>query len=237
MATRASSSRPSEPLLVLLRDRIREKGLTTSELALRCGLDRASLKRELAGTEALTVDNFIVLAQALDLDPAGLAQADSAAAVTPAPEEPPSAEPPPPASRFAVLPDPAPAAPDDESWEPDPSGNVALQALRVGFALAVDIFVHLDVRHLRESGIPAEVLARYPELLPLRFPVKFHRHHKPRFEKDYFGCVLSFDRLYPCELPWTAFRQVELTLPAASASPPANPAPEPPGRPVLRVVK
>lgn len=199
---------------------------------MRTGLDRAELKRSLAGSDPLTVDHFIVLAQALDLDPSGFAQAE------PEPEPEPEAPVPIP-GRLTVLPapPPRPQEEDEDLWAPDPDGNLALQTLRMGFGLCVDLFVQLDVRHLRESGIPAEVLSRYPDTLPLRIPAKFHRHHKPRFEEDHFGCTLSFDRLYSCEIPWGAFRQIELTMP--ETAPPAPPPPPPPtvGRPQLRVVK
>lgn len=210
-------TRPSEPLLTFLRDVIRQKGYTTAELADRCGIDRADLKRRLAGAEPLTVDEFVQIANALELSPTELGLAG---------------EPPGPPR---VVADGTPEAPSGPP-APDPLGNLAEQVLRMGFALGVDLFLHLDATQLADSGVPPAVRKQFPELLPLALPAKWHRHNRPRFEADSFECVLSFDRLYTCTFPWTAFRAVRFDLPVEAAPPPTVEPPAP-ARPTLRVIK
>lgn len=216
--------RPSEPLLTFLRDTVRRKGYSTAELAERTGIERAALKRRLGGSEPLTVDDLVLLSQALELSPAEIGLGG---------QEAPEVHPLPGANLVAA---------------PDPLGNLGEQVLRLGFALGVDLFLVLDSKRLGESGVPKTVLGRFPDSLPIRLEAKYHRHNKPRFEADHFECVLSFDALYTCTFPWTAFRQVTFTLPEEAPAPPAPPPPEPeppprddgtaPGRaPFLRVVK
>lgn len=210
-------SRPSDQLLEFLRDAVRRKGLTTAELARRCGLERSALKRRLAGEEPLTVDDLVVLSQALQItqEEVGLA-----ASAEPGGED-----------GTGVL---TPLRPEPIYSAPDPLGNLPEQILRLGFALGVDLFLTLDSKLLGDSGVPRSVLGRFPEALPIRLEAKYHRHNKPRFELEGFECVLSFDSLYTCSFAWAAFKQVTFQLP--TDSPP--PAPEPPApRPFLRVVK
>lgn len=216
-------SRPSEPLLTFLRDTVRRKGLSTAELADRTGIERGALKRRLGGSEPLTVDDLVLLSQALELSPTELglgAGADVEVHALP----------------HANL---VPA--------PDPLGNLAEQVLRLGFTLGVDLFLVLDSKRLGSSGVPKAVLGRFPDSLPIRLEAKYHRHNKPRFEAEFFECVLSFDALYTCAFPWAAFKQVTFTLPEDAPAPaPPPPEPEPPPKddaptptraPFLRVVK
>ena len=65
--------RPSEPLVKMLRDLARKRGLNTAALAQAAGLERARLKHVLAGRDALTVDDFVALTGALEVGPAELA--------------------------------------------------------------------------------------------------------------------------------------------------------------------
>jgi len=74
------ATRPSEPLLELLRKVSRERGMNTASLARSASLDRTHLKHVLAGSEPLTVDELIALSQVLQLGPAELGQVSSAAA-------------------------------------------------------------------------------------------------------------------------------------------------------------
>ena len=61
------ASSPSEPLLQLLRDVARKKGMNTAALAKASGLDRAHLKHVLAGSKPLTVDELIQLSELLEM--------------------------------------------------------------------------------------------------------------------------------------------------------------------------
>lgn len=212
-------SRPSDPLLGFLRDAVRRKALTTQALSEKTGLDRSVLKRRLAGTEAMTLDDLVLLSQALELTMDELQV---------------------PAASPALVAAPAAGSSDDEDDDsPDPTGNLPLQVVRLAFALGIDVMLMFDSSQLAESGVPSSVLSRFTELLPIRLEARFHRHNKPVFGPDEFQCVLSFDRLYTCHFPWTAFRQVHFVLPVEEPVAPA-PEPEPPkpaGKPFLRVVK
>lgn len=210
-------TRPSEPLLAFLRDAIRKKGLNTADLAGRVGMDRTKLKHRLAGTEDLTVDELIALSKALELTPAEM----GLGGVDPAPE----AE--------EIAPPPTPPG-------PDPFGNLARQVVEQGVALGVDLFFVLDGTQLAGSGVPKAVLAEYPDQFRLRMEARWFPQNKFRFRDDALVCMLSFDALYECTLPWSAFRTVTVLLPAEA---PVAPKPEPPApttrpaAPFLRVVK
>ena len=216
------ASRPSDPLLSFLRDAVRKKGLNTAELALRTGLDRGKLKQRLAGQDDLTVDDLIALSKALELTPAelGLAGVENA-------------------DTAADLPAETPAPPG-----PDPFGNLPRQVVEQGFALGVDLFLVLDTSQLAGSGIPRAALEGHPQQLPLVMEARKFKYHKARFQDEAMVCFLSFDALYECTLPWSAFRSVNFLF-TVEATPPARPEPPrpetpTPGRsaaPFLRVVK
>ena len=224
--------RPSEPLLLILRDFIRRRGLNTAEVALKLGIDRASLRRRLAGEEPLTVDDLMTLGKLLDLRPEELAG-------FPMPPEAPAIPQIGGNARLALVDATGQDSVEDE-WSPDPMGNLTMQALKYGFALGIDMFVIFDTAELEESGVPSSVMEQFKERVPIDLPAKYHRHNRPKFEEDGFECVLSFDRLYTCFFPWTAFVQLQFKLPRDVPKAKAPPPPPPPvGRPGshLRVVK
>ena len=216
--------RPSEPLLLILRDFIRRRGLNTAEVALKLGIDRSALRRRLAGEEPLTVDDLMILGKLLDIQPEELAGIPVAA------------EPIPTIGPRLALVDTQPVQEDE--WAPDPMGNLSMQALKYGFALGIDMFVIFDTAELEDSGVPHSVLSQFKERVPIDLPAKYHRHNRPQFEEEGFECVLSFDRLYTCFFPWTAFVQLQFKLPRDVPKAQAPP-PVPTGRPGshLRVVK
>jgi transcriptional regulator with XRE-family HTH domain len=225
----------------MLREWVRKKGLTTAQLAERTGLERSRLKQVLAGAEGMSVDEFLLVTQALDVGPEELGLAGAPVPQAPA------------GPRLQVLsstsaPPPRAAAPSDDappSFEPpDALGNLPRQVLQLGFALGVDLFLILDARQLRQSNVPQAVLSRFPDALPIRLEARYHAHNRPRYQEEGFECVLSFDALYTCLFPWSAIREVRFMLPeeaprAPSATPPAPEPPKPPsgGGPHLRIVK
>ncbi|MDP2314986.1 MAG: helix-turn-helix transcriptional regulator [Pseudomonadota bacterium] len=213
------ASRPSDPLLAFLRDAVRKKGLNTAELATRTGIERSKLKQRLAGVDDLTVDDLIALSKALELTPAelGLAGVEGADVPIEVPE---------------VV--PAPPVPG-----PDPFGNLPRQVVELGFALGVDLFFVLDTAQLVGSGIPRAVLEEQREQLRLRMEARWFPQNKARFLEDAMVCKLSFDALYECTIPWSAFRTVTFLLPVEAPAPPSTePAgPTRPAAPFLRVVK
>ena len=212
------TARPSAPLLALLRDVAKKKGLNTAALARLTNLDKHRLKHVLAGAEPLTVDELVVLSTALELNPAELAQ--SPAADAGAPEALPTAGP---------VREGAATIGNLEQLTVDPWGNQAEQILRLGFALGCDIHVALDSAQLAGSGAPESVLRRYPQKLPLHFEAAWHKHHAPSFAADGVTVRLSFDALYTCVLPWAAFHQITLfPLPPSDAPEPPSEEAEPP---------
>lgn len=213
------ASRPSDPLLAFLRDAIRKKGLNTAELAARTGIDRARLKHRLSGADDLTVDDLIALSKALELTPAELGLAGVEGADTP--------------MDAADVPQVAPPP------GPDPFGNVPRQVIELGFELGVDLFLVLDTAQLAGSGIPRKVLEEQREQLRLRMEARWFPQNKARFLEEAMVCMLSFDALYECTLPWSAFRSVTFLLPTEAPPPPRPepPAPSRPAAPFLRVVK
>lgn len=213
------ASRPSDPLLAFLRDAVRKKGLNTAELAVRTGLERGKLKHRLSGHEDLTVDDLIALSKALELTPAELGLAGVEGADTPI------------GALVEVPIEPAPG--------PDPFGNLSRQVVEHGFALGIDLFLVLDTPQLASSGIPRQVLEDQREQLRLRMEARWFPQNKARFLDDAMVCMLSFDALYECTLPWSAFRSVTFVLPSEAHIPqsPEPPAPVRPAAPFLRIVK
>ncbi len=229
-------ARPSEPLLKLLRDALKKRGLSTSELANRAGVERGELKRRLTGAEDLTVDQFIAIAQALEL------QQDMAALVG-APVEPdPETEEGAVAGTESVSPIHTLRTQAEEPADPafDPFANAPRELVRAGFTWGYDLFLHFDAKQLVGSGVPESILSKFPDVLPIRLESRWHRHNRPEFGADAFTVILSFDILRTCTFPWSSLRTVQFTIPEEAVPPPPAPAPpEPPAplRPALRLVK
>jgi len=210
--------RPSAPLLRLLREATDARNLNTAALAKTAGVDRSELKQVLAGQMPLTVDMFIVLAQALEL---GATDFTELAAKTVTTQERPSL---------------TPVAHREQAELPpaDPLGNHASQTLRLGFALGCDIVFMLRTSALEESGIPSHIQEKFAEHLPIRLDAAFHGHNDPRFLPDCLHIKLSFDAIYECTLPWHSFIQITL-IPLSSTSP--APEPDKPSGAHLRLVE
>lgn len=203
---------------------MRDRQETTATLAHATGLDRTQLRRRLAGEDDLSVDDFIKVARALELSPKELGIADAADG-----GENSNAAPAPTRARGLAL---ATVGGDDPSMEedhtPDPTGNLPMQVLRLGFLLGIDLFVEIEAAQAQGSGVPAAVLTRFKDTLPIRLESKWHKHNRPQYLDDGFRCTLSFDALYTCTFPWSAIRRVSFQLPEeapeAAPSPPAKPA-------------
>ncbi len=255
--------RPSDVIVDMLRTWVRKRGLTTAQLAERTGIERARVKQVLAGAVAMDVDEFLLLTQALDVGPEELGMAGVAAPVadgaSPGGEGAASgrssgprlvvsstgtagAERP---GGVVTLQTPPMAG---VAEAPDALGNLPRQVFQLGFALGIDLFVLLDARQLAGSNVPPAVLQRFTDTLPIKLEARYHAHNRPRYRDDTLELVLSFDALYTCTFPWTAFREVRFLLPdeplrVASPAPATDtpePPPEPPrpgGGPFLRVVK
>lgn len=101
----------------------------------------------------------------------------------------------------------------------------------------------LAVEELEGSGIPGPVIEQYASdgVLPLFFHPGYFlpdRHMRVTFTDTHVALYLSFDGLYACRLPWSAFRFLGHHVEGyakALVEPPA-PAPAPAPRPGLRLV-
>jgi DNA-binding Xre family transcriptional regulator len=213
---------PSEPVLAWLRQLIDKRGLNTAEVAAKCELPRARVRKILTGAEPMTLDELLKISTALEISPGDLGLPGSAAEA--------EAEPEPPPVRLAE---------DGETEGPklglDPWGNHPEQLIRVGFALACDFLFLADGSQLEGSGLPAQVAQQYRETnLPIRLDAAYHRHNAPRYDPGGITLTLSFDGLYDCRFPWSSIRQV-VFLPAPAE--PVAPAEPPSGKPRLRLVE
>jgi hypothetical protein len=184
-------------------------GLNTAALAQAASIERGRLKHILSGSEPITVDELISLSQALKLDAATLAGAEETQTptVTHGGERESEEEE---QEEGGTLLSPFVKAPSDsgEDLRVDPLGNHTEQILKVGLILGVDLFLHLDTTLLEGSGIPTDTLKRYRGTIPLRLDAAYHRHHDLQFLREGVQLKLSFDALYTCVLPWSAFQQI-----------------------------
>ena len=209
-------SRPSEPLLRLIRDLARKKAMNTAALAVESGIDRGRLKHVLGGTESMTVDELLLIAKALQIDARTLgmqapddddggADDDGNGKASTAP---------------AIVPE------RDAPWLVDPYGNHAEQALRLGFGLGCNLFLKLDASRLEGSGVPLDVIQSQGETLRIQLDAALHGRNRPVFHADHLEIVLSFGTtLHTVRFPWESFQLVALVPLAPEPQPTTDPAP------------
>jgi len=185
--------KPSEPLVRLLRDWVDRKGLNTASIASTLGVPRSELKHMLAGTEPLTVDLMIALAEILELGPEDMAMLNIDI----------------PSPQAAIK--PLKIETQTDTLPPiDPYGNHSEQLLKLGFGIGCDMHIVLHTEHLDDAGIPEDTLKQFPDLLPIKLDAAFHHHNAPKFMPQTVQLVLSFDGLYTTLIPWHAFAQITL---------------------------
>ena len=192
-------ARPSEPLLAWLRKTLKVKGLNTAHVADAAGIPRARVRKILAGTEDMTVDELMQLSDSLKLDPTDLTGVGlDGDAKDAGPVMPPVVE-------------HAKAVEEPEELVVDAWGNQPEQLFRVAFELGCDFLFLADVAQLDDSGIPAHVLEPYrTRELPIRLDAPYHRYNEPRYSEEGIQLTLSFDALYECKFKWTAIKQFVL---------------------------
>lgn len=191
-------ARPSEPLLAWLRKTLKAKGLNTANVADAAGVPRARIRKILAGTEDMTVDELMLLSDSLKLDPADLTGVtlDEAAA---------DSDPVPPVIESAK------AVELHEDLVVDAWGNQPEQLFRVAFELGCDFLFLAEVAQLDDSGVPNHVLEPYRgRELPIRLDAPYHRYNEPRYSEEGIQLTLSFDALYECTFKWTSIKQFVL---------------------------
>lgn len=208
----------SEPLLKLIRQLMGRRNLNTAALADATGIERARLRKVLAGAEPMTVDELLLLGKALELSPGDLGLQLPAESTEPAEEEPPPLH--------------AVPADEDDSLGLDPFGNQPEQLFRVGFELGCDFLFVARPDALEGSGVPEHILSRFDDRdFPIRLDAAYHKYNAPRYDATGVTLTLSFDALYDCRFPWHAIKQV-IFFPVL----PEAPEDEPKKGPVLRLV-
>jgi transcriptional regulator with XRE-family HTH domain len=208
-----------------LRKLIQDRKLNAAALAEKAGVARARIRKVLAGTEPMTVDELLQLTSVLDLSPTDLGMGPNLT-MPPSEDDAPPVEP--------VL-DPREALPGL-----DPYGNQVQQLFHVGFTLGCDILFHARVADLAGSGIPDDVLKRFASGdLPLKLDAAYHQHNNPRYDATAITLSLSFDAVYECRFPWSSIRLITF-FPATFESPEEEEqepeAPEERPKPHLRLV-
>ena len=229
-------SSASATLLATVREGIKRRGLNTAALATRLRQDRPLVRSVLAGRTPLTVDLLFAMIEALELTPEELGLPPGTVAARLAMEAPaePAAEP-----AVAAGPRVAPAEEEPAPFAPDEDAPQAREVLRLGFALGIDMQLVCVTSRLSSSGLPEEVLKRFPDLVPLKLDAAYHFANRARYLDEGIELRLSFDRVRTCLLPWAAIRQITLLPepPEQTQEEPEPSAPEPGGGPVLRLVR
>jgi hypothetical protein len=212
-------SRPSEPVLRWLRRQIDVKGENSASIASKLGRPKQEVRKLLEGAAPMLLDDLLAITEILKLSPSDLGLAAELPEVAALDE----------------------AEEDDEDDEAPQWGNQPRTLVQLGFDLGIDMLLLLDADALGDQwGGPPAVRKQFAtQPLPLKLPAEVHQHMRPEFDDDALGIVLSFDTLYNCRLPWSAFRRVVF-----DPHPPEPPAPEAPdaGEPVaaapfLRLIK
>lgn len=207
-------SRPSEPLLRMIREVLRARGENTAGLAKQLGKTRADVRKLLSGEEPLTVDDLFRVSELLQLSPEDLGLS---------PVSLPEGVP--------VLAEATEAPTDEGEWKVQ-----AEVLLRTGFDHGIDMLLLLDTAALAEWGGPDSVISSYKgKELPVGLDAAYHRYMEPRFDADGVTLKLSFDTLYDCSLPWASIQRVIFNpLPPPERK---EPAPKKTGAPFLRLVE
>lgn len=208
-------SRPSDPLLAWLRQWLDAHDVSVAEVARRMQITRPRARKLVTGAEPMTLDEFVLLTQALGVDPTEVSGAEA----TPAQPSP-------------VRAVPAPVDLPDDACQ-------AERVLRLAFDQQIDVQLRLHEPSLEGWGGPDAVREAWAgKDLPIQLLATYHKFMEPAFTAEGFGVTLSFDRLYRCQLPWAAVRSITcVPMPPKAAAPEPPPAPEPRPRPTLRLVK
>ena len=209
-------ARISDPLLAWLRELLQKRNLNASALAQATQLPRQHIRRILGGSEDMTLDELLLISQALDLSPTDFAN-------------------------LPMMEDEGPSlkvVDEDPPLTLNPFGNHPEQLFRVGFDLGCDFLFLSKTSELDDSHIPARILApyRHENSFPIRLDAAFHQHMNPRFTPDGVHLKLSLDDgLYECQFPWHAIVRV-VFFPETPEEQDEPDTEEVPGTPHLRLV-
>lgn len=181
---------PSTALLHLITTQLSAKNITTKALSQQTQLDKKVLKSVLSGEEPLTVDQFAIISQAIELDVSSVAQLDIDKI------------------EQNTVSTPSIAETTEQNWLPDPVGNHPMQLMQLGFALGCDFLFTANTKFLQNSGIPSAVLKKYQQNIPIRLDAAYFQYYRPQYHEQSLEIRLSFDAVYTCYFPWHAIEQV-----------------------------
>lgn len=230
----------SQMLLGLIREAMKRRSWNTAALAGEMGEGRARVRELLSGREPLLVDDFFAMLEALKMGPEELGVVLPAGVEAAAEASQPQASEAPKESDPTAGPSLLRAAPEEEPLqEPEDPRCHTEQLLRLGFGQGIDMLFMAITSQLKQSGLPLTVLARFPDLLPIKLDAAYHRHNRVRYYEGGFELRLSFDGVYTCVFPWECVKQLSF-FPEPPPPPEPEESQEPPapvGRPVLTLVK
>lgn len=200
-------SKPSEPLLKWIRDIIGKKRLNSTGVAELTKIPKARVRKILVGSEDMTVDELLLVCQALNVTPADMGLGEDAV---------PSAS-------------TAPIESNRNTWHLDPFGNHPRQLFEMGFALGCDFLFLVAADQLEDSQIPEKVRNQHAgRNMAIRLDAAYHQYNEPEYYDEGIQLTLSFDALYRCRFPWDAISQfVFYPDPVDGEKPAPEPEPEP----------
>ncbi len=172
----------SEQLLVWFREMMDKRGISVSVLAGKSGIERKHLKKLLAGTEPMLVDELMQLSEVLEISPTDFGVA------VPQAEAP--AKPPSPAGTVIF---------------DDVDADTAALLCQAGFGVGCDFMFICPSNLLADSGVPPAVLAQHAGRdLPIKMEGMYHQYNEPVWTPTTLTVKLSFDALYACTFRFDA---------------------------------
>lgn len=202
--------RPSDALLRWLRAQVDARKENTSTLALKLNKQKAEVRRLLTGQDPLTVDDLILISEAL-----GITEELAKGGVAAIPEE---------------VPDAA-----EPQWDNQPR-----MLFQFAFDYGFDFRFFAAADECEDWGGPERVRSQYlGKDIPLQLDAAYHKHMKVRMEDEGVHVLLSFnDGLYDCWFRWTAVRAVMFQpFPPKPVEKAPEPPPKPARGSHLRLVK
>lgn len=205
--------RPSDSLLRWLRAQMDARKENTSSLAQKLNKSKSDLRRMLTGEDPLTVDDLIVISEALGIT-SELAQG-GVGAIPEVPEDP--------EDRL------------ESHWENQPR-----MLFKLAFDYGFDFMFFAASDECADWGGPERVRTQYAgKDIPLQLDAAYHKHMNLRMDDEGVQVRLSFnDGLFDCFFRWNVIRKVMFQ---PFPPKPVEKKPEPPPKPArgshLRLVK
>ena len=210
-----------QALYQLIQNGIKKKSLNTIALSQKIGMERKQLKKILSQQAPLTIQDFLRISHALDLQDTLMQNMPQDLPVSPNPDDTPT---------IALA-----GQNNEDVWKPDALGNHAEQLISMGFALGCNMLLLCQTSLLANSNVPKAVLERFKPRIPIQLEAQYHPYNKPQFYPEGLEIRLSFDALYTCFFPWGSIEQVSF-FPKYDEPSEDSEGDNKPDRPTLRLV-